>query len=78
MTAIEQKVLECAAEAYNVDISSISLATNIREEISNKSLMMIAFVSTSEDELDVEIEIHETGSLISIQDVVDRRRVIAE
>jgi len=41
MTDIEQKVIQCAADAYLVDASAITLDTNVREELSNQSLKLV-------------------------------------
>lgn len=72
MTEIEAKVIACCADAYGVEESSINLDTNIREDISNQSMKMIAFVSNIEDELDVKIQIREAGELFTVRDFVNR------
>ena len=72
MTEIEVKVIACCADAYGVDESSINVDTNIREDISNQSMKMIAFISNIEDELDVKIQMREAGNLFTIRDFVNR------
>lgn len=72
---VAKTVIECAAEAYNVDASSISLDTDIREDLSNESMKMIVMISNIEDELDVTIEIQEAGTLMTIGDFL---RVVRE
>lgn len=72
MTDIEKKVIECCADAYGVGADTITLATDIREEISNQSMRMIAFLSGIEDALDVVIEIREAGNLKTVQEFADR------
>jgi acyl carrier protein len=78
MTAIEQKVIQCAADAYMVDASAITLDTNIREQLSNQSLKLVVFISTIEDELDVTIEIRDAAKLKTIRDFVDKVNQLAK
>ena len=78
MTVIEEKVIACLADSYAVDESTITLDTNIREEISNQSMKMIAFISSIEDELDVTIEMREAADLITVRDFVERVNQLAE
>lgn len=72
MNEIEAKVIACAADAYDVDAATITMDTNIREEISNQSMKMIAFISNIEDELDVKVQLRDAGNLITIRDFVNR------
>lgn len=72
MTDTEAKVIECLADAYDTDASAITLDTDIREQISNQSMKMIAFISNIEDALDVEIQLREAGNLITVRDFVNR------
>lgn len=72
LDAIAQKVIECAAMAYGVDASTLSLDTKIREELSNQSMKMIVMTSQIEEELDVPIEIPETNQLETIGDFVTK------
>ena len=67
---IAQSVLECAADAYGVDISTLTMATDIREDLSNESMKMIVMISEIEDELDVTIEIQEASLLNTLADFV--------
>lgn len=73
---IEEIVIRCAAEAYNVDAASITLDTNIREELSNQSMKMIIFMSGIEDELNVTIEIREAAELSTIRDFVNKVKAL--
>ncbi|MBQ7448128.1 MAG: acyl carrier protein, partial [Eubacterium sp.] len=63
------------ADGYGVDASEITLATDIREDLSNESMKMIVMISDIEDELDVTIEIQEASNLMTIADFV---RVVRE
>lgn len=71
---ITQAVIACAAEAYGVDASVITLGTDIREDLSNESMKMIVMISQIEEELGVSIEIQEASLLMTIQDFVDKVR----
>ena len=71
---VAQAVIACAAEAYGVDASKITLGTDIREELSNESMKMIVMISQIEEELGVSIEIQEASLLMTIQDFVDKVR----
>lgn len=72
MTTIELKVIECAAEAYSVEASSITLDTDIRNDISNQSLKLVAFISGIEDELEVTIDLGEAAELKTIRDFANK------
>lgn len=61
-------VIECAAEAYGVATEEITLDTDIREDLSNQSMMMIAMLAGIEEELDVTIEIPEAGEMNTIRE----------
>ena len=68
--ATTQTVIEAAADAYGVDAAAITLATDIREDLSNESMKMIVMISTIEDQLNVTIEIQEASNLNTIGDFV--------
>ena len=68
---IEEIVIACAAEAYEVDAANITLDTDIREDLSNQSMLMIAFISSIEDETGANIEIRDAGKMITIRDFVE-------
>ena len=70
MTTTEEKVIRCAAEAYGVDASTITLDTIIREALSNQSLKLLAFISSIEEELDVSIDLSDAMKLKTIRDFV--------
>jgi acyl carrier protein len=71
---IAQTVIQCAADAYGVDASKITLATDIREDLSNESMKMIVMISSIEDETNVTIEIQEASALMTIADFVNKVR----
>ena len=67
---VAKTVIEAAADAYGVDASTITLNTDIREDLSNESMKMIVMISTIEEELDVTIEIQEASNLNTIGEFV--------
>jgi acyl carrier protein len=68
MTAVEKTIIQCASEAYDVDASTITLDTDIRKQLSKQSLLLVAFISSIEDELDVVIDLGEAAELKTIRD----------
>lgn len=67
---IARTVLECAADAYGVEEETLTMDTDIREDLSNESMKMIVMISEIEDELDVTIEIQEASLLNTLADFV--------
>lgn len=77
---VAQTVIDCAAGAYGVDKAGITLATDIREDLSNESMKMIVMISEIEEQLQVTIEIQEASLLNTIGEfvnVVKERKGIA-
>ena len=73
---VTRTVIDCCAEAYNVEAEELTPATNIREDLSNQSMKMIAFISAIEDELDVTIEIREAANYFTIADFAARVKAL--
>lgn len=48
------------------------MGTKLRAEISNRSMLLLAFLSSLENEFDVMIPIKESGNLVTVQDFADR------
>lgn len=69
---VARTVIACAAIAYGVEESELTMATDIREDLSNESMKMIVMISQIEEELDVEIEIPEASLLNTLEDFVRR------
>ena len=67
---IKNTVIQCAADAYGVDASTITPDTDIREQLSNQSLKLVAFISGIEDELNVTVHLREAGKLKTIRDFI--------
>ena len=65
---IAQTVISCAADAYGVDKASLTLSTDIREDLSNESMKMIVMISEIEDRLKVTIEIQEASQLNTLSE----------
>ncbi len=69
---MEQKIIECAAMVYGVQAGSITMETDIREDLSSQSIKLLAFVSAVEEECGVVIDFSQVGGLKTIGDVVDK------
>lgn len=78
MNQIEEKIIACAAEAYEVDAADITTDTHIREDLSNQSLLMIAFISGIEDELGISIELRDAAKLNTIGDFAAKAKALLE
>lgn len=79
MTTIEKKVIECVAQAYNVeDPTVLTLDVDIRKELSNVSMKLLVLISSIEDALDVEITMAEVADLRTIGDFADKVTELAE
>lgn len=78
MTTIEQKVIDCVAQAYAVDASTLTLDTDIRKELSNVSMKLLVLISTIEDALDVEITMTDVAQLRTIGDFAGKVAELAE
>lgn len=71
---VAQAVVTAAADAYGVDEAGLTMATDIREDLSNESMKMIAMISMIEDELGVTIEIQEAGNMNTLADFVNKAK----
>lgn len=69
---VDEKVLEYAKIAYRTCGKEITMGTKLRAEISNRSMLLLAFLSSLENEFDVMIPIKESGNLVTVQDFADR------
>lgn len=69
---VDERVLELARMAYRGIDKDIEMETKLRAEVSNKSMLLLAFLSSLENEFDVMIPIKESGNLQSVQDFADR------
>ena len=78
MSSIEQTIIKLAATAYGVEESTIAIDTDIREEISNQSIKLLAFISSIEDELDVTLDMSEMTTFITIRDFVEKVRQLTQ
>ena len=72
--SLEEQIIDCAASAYMVSAELISPETVVRAELSPKSMSMLAFVSSIENECDIVIPLSQTSELITIQDFIDKAR----
>ncbi|MDO4290407.1 MAG: phosphopantetheine-binding protein [Eggerthellaceae bacterium] len=75
---VEEVVIECAAAAYRVDASAITPATSVKDDLGNKSLPLLAFVSGIEEELDVTIPMGTAQGMSTIQEFIDKAKELCD
>lgn len=75
---LEKQIIECAAAGYMVPADQITLETDLRTDLSPKSLNMLAFVSGIENELDVAIPMSLVSDLRTVQDFVNKVKELKE
>ena len=69
---IERIVMESFGYAYRKDSAGLSTETKIKEDLSSKSIMMVALVGRLEDELDVLISLPDASKMNTIGDMIDK------
>ncbi len=69
---LEAKIIELVANSYNADPEALTMATNIREELSSVSVLMVGLISEIENELDVMIQLADAATCATIGDLVDK------
>ncbi|MCC6108968.1 MAG: acyl carrier protein [Denitrobacterium sp.] len=68
---LTQKIAEYTGVAYKTDASAITADTTF-DDLDGGSMNMIALTSTIENELDVEVTIHEIMKMKTVGELVDR------
>ena len=71
---IAKVVIASAAEAYGIDASEITLASDVREDLGNQSMKMIIMLSEITERIGVSIDITEAGAFNTIEDFVNAAR----
>jgi len=69
---LEAKIIELVAMSYNKDASELSVNTNMREELSGASVLMVGLISEIENELDVMVQLADAAACTTIGDLVDK------
>lgn len=69
---LEAQIIEMVATIYNKDADSLSVETNMREELTGSSVLMVGLVSEIENELDVMIQLADAAACVTIGDLVDK------
>ena len=69
---LEAQIIEMIATIYNKDAEDLSVETNMREELTGSSVLMVALVSEIENELDVMIQLSDAAACTTIGDLVDK------
>ena len=69
---LEAPIIEMIATIYNKDAEDLSVETNMREELTGSSVLMVALVSEIENELDVMIQLSDAAACTTIGDLIDK------
>ena len=69
---LEAQIIEMIATIYNKDAEDLSVETNMREELTGSSVLMVGLVSEIENELDVMIQLADAAACTTIGDLIDR------
>ena len=69
---LEAQIIEMIATIYNKDAETLSVETNMREELTGSSVLMVGLVSEIENELDVMIQLADAAACTTIGDLVDK------
>ena len=69
---LEAQIIEMIATIYNKDAEDLSVETNMREELTGSSVLMVGLVSEIENELDVMIQLSDAAACTTIGDLIDK------
>lgn len=69
---LEAQIIDMIATIYNKDADTLSVDTNMREELKGSSVLMVGLVSEIENELDVMIQLADAAACTTIGDLVDK------
>jgi acyl carrier protein len=69
---LEAKMIEFVATSYNKDASTITMDTNIKEDLGGQSILMVGLVSLIENELDVLVPLPVAGACKTVGELTDK------
>lgn len=69
---LETQVIGLVATSYGADESTLSVDTNIAEDLGGASIQMVGLVSEIENELDVLVQLQVAAACVTIGDLVDK------
>lgn len=69
---LEAQIIDMIATIYNKDADTLSVDTNMREDLKGSSVLMVGLVSEIENELDVMIQLADAAACATIGDLVDK------
>jgi len=72
-----EKIAGIIAEVLNVDADEITPETSFADDLGADSLDLAQIVMAFEDELGIEIDPEELGSIQTVQDVIDKIKDMA-
>ena len=70
---LEVQIIDMIATIYNKDAETLSVETNMREELTGSSVLMVALVSEIENELDVMIQLADAAACTTIGDLIKQQ-----
>ena len=69
---LETQVIGLVATSYGADESTLSVDTNIAEDLGGASIQMVGLVSEIENELDVLVQLQVAAACVTIGNLVDK------
>ena len=69
---LEAQIIEMVATIYNKDAETLSVSTDLRQELGGASVLMVALVSEIENELDVMIQLADAAACTTLGDLIDK------
>ena len=68
---IYDRICDILRERQTINMETVSLETNVQEELNADSVDLMEFVITLEDEFGIEVPDEVVDRLVTLQDVVD-------
>lgn len=69
---LEAQIIALVATSYGVEESTLTIDTNIANDIGGTSLQMVGLISEIENELDVMVQLQEAAGCATIGELVDK------
>lgn len=69
---LESKVIALVATSYRVDVNTLTVDTNITEDLGGSSVQMVGLVSEIENELDTFVQLPVAAACKTIGELVDK------
>lgn len=69
---LESQIIALVATSYGVDENTLTVNTNIAEDLGGASIQMVGLVSEIENELDVLVQLQTAAACVTIGDLVHK------